>query len=374
MDSPSKESCSLKVMLVSGSYPPMKCGVGDYTARLAVALQALPGVCVEVLTSGVNQAAEIVDGVAVRRCLEDWSLLRWNSIVRVLRESKPDCVHIQYPTQGYVGGGLHALVPLLAWMMGIKVVQTWHEGFPLRSLPDVLLKAAAPGPLVVVRPNFREKNLQPVFRWLLHRKHFAFIPNSSVVPRVELGDAERSSIRNGLLHGQQRLVVYFGFVLPNKGAELLFDIADPATDFVVVAGGMPDGTSKGLVAERMQDEAWAGKSSAVGYLPLEDAAIMLAAADAVVLPFREGGGEWNTSIHAATVQGTFVLTTSIAPTGYSDHENIYLAKIDDIDEMRKALGEYAGIRAPGYLPLSWEEIALAHMELYGQASRHANNS
>ncbi len=35
MSSPPIGSRPIRVMLVSGSFPPMRCGVGDYTARLA---------------------------------------------------------------------------------------------------------------------------------------------------------------------------------------------------------------------------------------------------------------------------------------------------------------------------------------------------
>ena len=364
LGSAQKGSGRLKVLLVSGSYPPLRCGVGDYAALLAAALSDLPEVCVEVLTSGGSSTAESVNGVRVWRSMEDWRLKRWMTIARMIQNSKPDYVHIQYPTQGYLDGYLPRVIPLLAWVLGAKVVQTWHEGCPIRRPLDVLLKAIVPGELVVVRPNYRKNNLHPLLGWLLQRKNFKFIPNASAVPKAALSHAERSSAREALLQGQQRLIVFFGFVLPSKGAELVFDIADPATDRVILAGEMGDERVSGAIASRTQSAPWKGKAEIVGFLPPEQVAALLSVADAVVLPFRAGGGEWNTSIHAATMQGTFVLTTSSTTNGYSAAENVYFAKVDDVAEMREALRIHAGQRASGGVSVSWKQIAREHLVLY----------
>ncbi|MGH7742559.1 MAG: glycosyltransferase, partial [Candidatus Eiseniibacteriota bacterium] len=111
--------------------------------------------------------------------------------------------------------------------------------------------------------------------------------------------------------------------------------------------------------------AW--RVSVTGFLPAEEVSRVLAAADAAVFPFREGGGEWNTTLQGAAAQGTFVLTTSANPSGYDAAMNAYTARVDDIAEMRQALVTYAGRRAsldqiPA--PASWGSIAEAHLELY----------
>ena len=41
----------MRVMLITGSFPPMHCGVGDYTCKLAAALAERADLCVTVLTS-----------------------------------------------------------------------------------------------------------------------------------------------------------------------------------------------------------------------------------------------------------------------------------------------------------------------------------
>jgi len=94
---------------------------------------------------------------------------------------------------------------------------------------------------------------------------------------------------------------------------------------------------------------------------------LLAVADAVVLPFRDGGGEWNTSIHGATLQGTIVITTSQSGSGYDKKHHVYYAKVDDVQEMRSALEVYAGRRREDDAhpdKNAWREIAAEHHLLY----------
>ena len=103
-------------------------------------------------------------------------------------------------------------------------------------------------------------------------------------------------------------------------------------------------------------------SSFTGYLPTAKVARILAAADAVVLPFLHGSGEWNTSVSAAQIQGTSVLTTSKDKSGYDRASNTYFASPQDIDGMRNALKKHLGTRiAPNDLAApKWIEIRRAH--------------
>lgn len=117
----------------------------------------------------------------------------------------------------------------------------------------------------------------------------------------------------------------------------------------------------------MEQEEWAGKVTVTGFLPAEDVGRILAMADAVALPFRNGGGRWNTSVHSAMVQGTFVLTTSYEQHGYFPSENIYYSRPGDVADMRQGLRLYLGHRnneAAMAQYMTWESIADRHKTLY----------
>jgi len=72
----------MKIALITGSYPPETCGIGDYAAQLAGALRQ-KGVIVEVISN------------------RDWRLSAVSSIVKTIQSAKPDIVHIQYPGVGF---------------------------------------------------------------------------------------------------------------------------------------------------------------------------------------------------------------------------------------------------------------------------------
>src|SRR4029077_4119146 len=132
------------------------------------------------------------------------------------------------------------------------------------------------------------------------------------------------------------------------------------------------------ILDQAECEPWAGRVTITGYLPAEEAGRILAAADAVLLPFRDGGGMWNTSIRAAISQGTFVLTTSREQQGYNSIDNAYYARPDDVADMRNALHKYIGTRNDTTsigLHRNWDSIAQAHVALYhtGASSRIRNS-
>jgi len=180
----------MRVLLVSGSYPPMPCGVGDYTAQLAKAFGRRGDVTVAVLT-GIPAEGVVEEGVELFPVVRTWGISDAPSIVRRIRRWRPDVVHIQYPTHYY--RGIQWVLPMLVRIANGPVVQTWHEYYSSRSWPSVL-NAVSPGGLVVVRPNYREK-MPRWYRWLIRRKLLRYIPNASSIPAFQLTEEERAAVR-----------------------------------------------------------------------------------------------------------------------------------------------------------------------------------
>lgn len=349
----------------------MRCGVGDYSRALAHALASLQENKVAILTSvsgiGEDSPSRHIDIFPV---IERWTLREIFKIIKVIHRWSPDIVHIQYPTLGYAKGILPWFVPIVAFFMSKKVVQTWHEGYLRRHALFLLLKALVPCGLVFVRPNYKDNILHPMLRWATWRKTFEYIPNASSIPQINLTPCDKIKLKSRYINKQKRLIVFFGFMLPIKGIELIFDIANPVIDQIVIAGEMPDeGEYTTKIKSYASDERWGGKVNITGFLPSVDIAKLLAVADAVILPFRNGGGEWNTSIHSAVLNGSFVLTTSRVKNGYDENQNLYFAKVDDVQEMRLALEKYGGVRrSDGVQPNEdeWTVIAEKHKIFYNE--------
>jgi glycosyltransferase involved in cell wall biosynthesis len=298
--------------------------------------------------------------------MDRWALTEAKTLFESVGRFAPDILHIQYPTQGYRSGRLPMLIPLLAAAMGVRVVRTWHE-IPTLIAPSFALEAIAPGPFISVRPGYR-KMLHPLMRRLIRNKQGGFVAGASSIPRSLASNEQRHQLRNRLLNGKDRLIVFFGFLYPFKGAEYLFEIADPVTDQIVIAGegGVDDSYSK-LIQRLANDTPWRGSVAMTGFLSDHDTADLLAAADAVVLPFRNGGGIWNSSISAAVRQGTPVVATSKDAPGLDSKRNLYFAPLDDIADMKAALNRMAGRRRafdPEIDRDEWRDIAERHIAIY----------
>jgi len=171
------------------------------------------------------------------------------------------------------------------------------------------------------------------------------------------------------LKDQKRLVVYFGFIYPHKGVEYLFNIANPKTDQIVIAGGYDEDSDYITKLKKIANsKTWHHKVEFLGFSSEEVISELLSIADAVVLPFRgEGGGEWNSSLHAAISHDAFVITTSLSKNGYDEKHNVYYSMVDDVEQMKLGLDTYAGIRRnietiQGFD--SWKEIGEQHIQLY----------
>jgi glycosyltransferase involved in cell wall biosynthesis len=357
----------MRILIITGSFPPMKCGVGDYTSCLAEAL-AKEAVDVAVLTdigACANASTKMYEIFPVVR---EWKFSAFFEIVKIIRHWKPDIVHIQYPTQGYGKSFFPFMLPPLLFFFNVKIVQTWHEYYTKGTVDWILVpKFITPGGVVAVRPNFRER-MPRRYHWLSKHKKFRFIPNASTIPAVRISDAERAEIHKRFTSSDKSLLVFFGFIYPQKGVEFLFEIADPTKHHIVFIGviNTADPYHK-TILEKIEQGPWHNNVTVAGFLPDEETGKILAAADAVVLPFRNGGGMWNTSLHAAALQGTFVLTTSSENHGYVDSENIYYAWPGDVDDMRQALNLYVGRRKSDDSMrqfATWESIAKAHIDLY----------
>jgi glycosyltransferase involved in cell wall biosynthesis len=347
----------------------MKCGVGAYTKRLAEALAIIPEVTVSVLTD--LQACDHTEctNVEVMPIVRDWRMRDIFLALSAIRRWKPDIVHIQYPTQGYLNNILPLYLPLLAGLSGKKCVQTWHEA-KIRKY-DFLL-ALCLDTLISVR-----KELKKTLTWqtnlLIARTPFIWIPSASLLPTANLTKIQRSEIRQEFVSNDETLLVFYGFMAPLKGVETLFEVMVnmPNAKLVMVFDLCRDNSYHQSLLKKIEQMNIGTRISIIGYLPDTKLAEIMAAADAVVLPFRDGGGDWNTSIDSAVSQGVFVLTTSLERRGYDSSMNTFFVAPGEVNEMVSALQHYAGTHIQcETADEKWGEIAKRHVTIYRDLIRN----
>ncbi len=347
--------------MITGSYPPMKCGVGAYTQRLAQALAECNNVEVAVLTdsNAIDDSAN--DGVEVFPVIQKWRLTELLTINTYLKRFSPDIVHIQYPTQGY-SGKMPIFIPLLVKLLGKHCVQTWHE--PSLGKAALVLSFGLDA-LITVRDDLIMR-FSLLTQRLLKRTSIFLIPAASLLPISTMCDQEKAAIRRGYISDKGTILVYFGFVAPLKGIEILLEIvARTRMSLLMVCDlDQSDAYHRSLL-NKIIDLGIVDRVKNIGFVDNLELSRIVSAADAVVLPFRDGAQYWNTSIDGAVAQGTFVVTTSLVSRGYDPQRNIFYTRAGDVDTMITALNSYAGVRIPVTdTSAHWRLIAEKHLKIY----------
>lgn len=343
--------------------------MGDYAAQLANALASRHKVEVGVLTGIGSDSIIEKNQVTVFRTVTNWRNNNLGEIRRVVLKFHPDIVHIQYPTQGYKGRPPQ-LLPLLLRLMGVPVVQTWHEYYYESGVSWINLLAC--NALIYVRPDFSKK----VPRWVtrcLSNTPVVYVPNVSSIPVVSLSEEQAFRIKQNLSGGKP-IVCFFGFAHINKGIEHIFKIADPEKHHLVLICDLSNQDSyQSKILSLANQPNWIGKVTITGFQTPQRVGEILGVADAVVFPFPDGAGEWNTSLKASEAAGAFTLATTQDTTllGYHENKNTYFAGCGQIGDMRNALDTYLGRRIRAQTENEWGKSALAHEQIYEQLIRQA---
>jgi glycosyltransferase involved in cell wall biosynthesis len=357
-----KEDIVLKILIITGSYPPDKCGVGSYTYSLANALAAKSGLEIGVLTSVGKDPPYDSSRVKLFRLISGWKIKNMFQVKRIVSEFRPDVVHIQYPTQGY-NGRLSKFLPILMRFMGVPVIQTWHEYFASSGVgwPNLLACNA----LIYARPDLPKRIPFWVIK-CLGKTPMVYVANASTIPVVTLSSEQALNIKQDLSGGKP-IVCFFGFAHVNKGMEQLFEIADPAKHHLVLICDLSDKDAyQSNILRIIKQTPWAGRVTVTGFQPARRVGEILAVADAILFPYPSGAGEWNTSLIAAQATGTFTLATTNDPSllGYNEQKNTYFAGCGQVLDMREALNKYLGRRVQPLRGNEWERVALAHEQIY----------
>lgn len=352
-----------KTTLVTGSYPPAVCGVGDYTTCLArhlvravVWTRRAPG-----LAADACPVVEAFDEAGVRALC-----------ARIARE-RPRLLHLQYEAALYapsIAGRLPAAcrragVPLVTTFHSLDGPKAWGHSRRLALLPLLLGSDAV---VVCAGRPFRALSRIPALAGKTH-----LIPVGSTVPATP-----RRGTAAAEAPGVPLRMAYFGFVWPGRGLETAVRALAAAH-----AAASPTGATLTLIGE-VRDPAHAaelihlartlgveGRVAFTGSLSAPEVSHHLADADVALLPYPTGVSTGRTTLMAALDHGLPVVTTS-APGGgldarFRDGENMLLAPAGDADAFARETARAAtdaGLRArlsAGASRLarefSWERIA-----------------
>lgn len=397
----------MRVLFITGEFPPMQGGVGDCTNEIAKALVSL-GIDVQVLTALKAKSAHpspfVVHPIVAKW---DWSSLRIGA--RVCREYRPDIVHIQYQTGAF---GMHPAINFLpryfrgrpgdvgraprpALKPMPRIVTTFHDlrvpylfpkaGFVREWVTRVLAQSCD---AVIATNDDDDSKLET---WNL--KHLALIPIGSNITTTLPADYNRAAWRAQLGIGEnETLLCYFGFLNESKGGETLLRALAllPNAKLLMIGGqtGASDPTNVAYLAKiksLISDLQLTQRVVWTDYVAAEIVTAHFTASDICVMPYRDGASYRRGTLMAALAHGCAIVTTQVKSQKskvksqlplLQDNENCIFVQPDDPRAIADAVSTLiaspelrakisAGARGLAQ-HFTWNQIARQHLELYRQ--------
>jgi glycosyltransferase involved in cell wall biosynthesis len=417
----------MRIGLITGEFPPMQGGVGDFTHELGKALARL-GVEVSIITSAKGLGTRD-KGLGLPPChlslfpiIERWDWACWQRIIKLLDKIRPDIVNIQYQTAAY---GMHPAINLLPLRLHLSRMRrrlgrnrldrrTGTSAYPF-------IRSAEGHPLTVV--TFHDLKVPYLFpkagplRWwvnlaLAHWSDAAIVTNAEDFARLSTysfirplslipigsnispeppADYDREAWRAewGLIP-DDLLLSYFGFLNESKGAETLIQALHTLTNdprfsvnpWLSMVGGKVGSSDPTNVAYLRRVESLIeelGLTERVlwtGYTTQPEVSANLLASDVCVLPYRDGASFRRGSFMAALAHGLPIVSTRprVDVPELRHGENILLVPPDASVALAEAIARLAadtGLRrrlsegaARSAQDFTWEKIAEKTEALY----------
>ena len=379
----------MKLGLVTGEFPAMQGGVGDYTHELARALAALD-VEVHVITDVRCKDAHLPPSTFhMHPVIRRWSFASLFHIRSLAQSLNLQLLSIQYQAAAY---GLSAPIHVLPSVAGVKTVVTFHDLripylFPqaghLREAAVTHLARSASG--VIVTDPADEAEL----RRRGGVKRLTQIPiGSNIAPQPPPG-YDRAAWREQMgIYPNEFLLGHFGFLNESKGGDTLIGalsalVSRKAKVKLALIGGQT-GTSDAASNEAFSAEIEKLVSHydlndrilRTGFVDAPEVSAHLMACDAVVLPYRDGVSFRRGSFMAALAHGCPVITTHpatplpelrdgvnvrLVPPESASAIVLAVTELLDAPELRARLGQ--GAHALSAL-FRWETIAKRTLEFY----------
>jgi glycosyltransferase involved in cell wall biosynthesis len=362
---------TMRILIFNLSYPPVACGVGEYTQGLATALvraghdvTVVTGATSTSATEGPPRVLPVLRDGSVRAFLRAWP--------RFARP-RPDLVVSSFPTivEGNYARLLY-LFPVLAkallgWPRTTFIVHEFLRiGETERRLLMLPLRAA--DRIVTVNEGERDA-IVARYPWATAR--IVVRHNAPNIPVAAIDAAADARLRATFAPDERPVIAFFGHIMgPTKGFEELLE-ALARTDALLVASGSldPSDPYKAHLLAQIERLGLAERVRWLGYIAQEDVGRVLRTVDAVVLPYHGGAESGYTSMLAALVNGAAVITTRgpQTPPWLRDGETALLVDSTDPATLASAIervladeGLAQRLRASGSeLVFGWDEIVEA---------------
>lgn len=362
----------MRILVISGSYPPMKCGVGDYTAKIIQNFRA-SGHEAEILTT---------------KDVKHWVFFSISKIIKLVKRFDPDVIHIQYPSSEYGKSLMINFLPLFLRFSfpRTKIFCTFHEfkTYTILGKMRAFISMLASRKIIVVDTE-EAKAIQKYFPVMKPK----FIPIGANILPKEISISEIRERRKTLgIYNGEIAIAFYGFIQPGKGFEYLLDafaefIARYEDAKLLVLGElsvighyspvirMAVSKYQEKIRKKIDDKKISSEIIWTGYLSENEAFHFFPLADIAVFPFDEGGSTRRGSMITAMAYSLPIITTK--PSYFKD---FYLIKPKSASAILEALVDVSSAPALKrklvesskkiYQTFRWENVIKSHLELYGK--------
>ncbi len=303
----------MRIGLISGEFPPLPGGIGDFSALLAAGLKAR-GQDVYLFSRAGSKSADLP-----LRAVKHWGLSSLLHLRAWARENALDIVNLQFQTAAYA---MSPWVHFLPAVLGAPLVTTFHDlrfpylfpkAGPLRDWIVLRLARSSAGIITTNQADAARLAFLPRRR---------IIPIGSSVPRRPSDPSARAALRQELGTDKNSFLLgHFGFINALKGVEYLLEAVarlraanyDLRLVFIGRRKNSSDQAADATYQLELDQRLEAlGLTEAVhwtGFLPAAAVAAYFNAVDLMTLPFTDGASWRRSSLIAALHQGCAILTT-----------------------------------------------------------------
>lgn len=332
----------MRILMISGAYPPQLCGIGDYTEQLVESLKQ-QGADVEVLAN-IN-----------------WSVSNFFKIIEIIDAIKPDVIHIQYPSAGY----RFSIVPQLL-SLWYKTYVTLHEFTQSHVVRKLMLIPFSFRSRLVFTNGFESKAFKRIFSW------------TKIAGMIPIGSNITSIVGKENSQREQSGIVYFGQIRPGKGIEDVIALAGQIKNNhlpykVIIAGQLFD-----IARDYFTELKTRADGLPVSWhvnLSKKEISELLSSHTFAYLPFPDGASERRGSLYAVFVNKLIVFSTSGKQTSPELADTF--VNVQTVDSMvdilkdtqpRQLVQNFQLTQANAALfmtKIAWPKIAQMHIALYG---------
>lgn len=309
------ENKKIKIGFIVGNFPPIKCGIGDYTFKLVEKLKNNENLKISVITSTESNVE--LAGVQIYNEVKNWNISSWKTIKRLIKEINPDIIHYQHPSKLYKKYLLQFYLPYLIkkHFKNVKFLTTIHEFSEspwyaklwlilLMKLSDYLIFVNQESEILANKLRASTKNRSRI------------IPIGSAINPLEFDKGLLLNEKKKISQNNEFVIGYFGFINKDKGLDILIKALNHLVNQqrkkikLCIIGELNNKIKYHRYINNLVTKFKLKNNIFItGYLDSENVSKYFNLIDICVLPFRYGSSIRRSSLITALVHDVSTITT-----------------------------------------------------------------